>query len=703
MSVYTLIPLLPLMAFLTLTSGGRWWGGASHKVAIPAIGLSFGLSIGAFVEVLSHGPIAIPLYRLIQSGNLIVDLGLYVDQLTALLLLLVTMVSSVVHVYASRYMIGDPRYNRFFAITSLFTFAMLMLVMSRNLLMLYVFWEVMGLCSYLLIAHWAERPAACSAATKAFLVNAVADVGFGFGVILTFVTFGTLDIPQILDQASSASDQTVNLLGWAGVDLHLRSVTLITLCFFTGAMGKSAQIPFHVWLPFAMEAPTPVSALIHAATMVNAGPFLLVRLSPLIVLSPVAMTIIAVIGATTAVFAGVVSLTQSDVKKILAYSTISHIGFMIMTCGVGAFVVAIFHLLAHGFLKGFLFLSTGNALQVVHAHGHTASDSGRDGQAPRLLVAGALTLACLPPFVIFSGPYESLWTVQQFASAKAAFWVIGLITVFCTGMYLFRGMLSLFQQELAVGVPGGEGPVLTRPRLFSSSHFIGVIVGAIVMSCVLMVLWRWFAQFLAPALTRPVASLAESSPMTWPFLRGSGQALWFVVPLVVALSGWGFAYWLHVNPQRSPWRRSERGKTLYVLFLNKVYVDEIYDVYVVQPTLRLAGWLWKTVDLGGIDRVIMSIGGTSVALARWLWHVVDVKGIDRVVVGSGGQTMSVAMWLWRMIDIRGIEKNVERLGDQVDATGHPLHRVEPRTLQHHLLVIVFWLITAIGLFYWFVA
>lgn len=703
MSVYALIPLLPLVAFLTLTSGGRWWRGASHNVAIPAIGLSFGLSIGACVEVLSHGPIAIPLYRLLQSGTLIVDLGLYVDQLTALLLLLVTMVSSVVHVYASRYMIGDPRYNRFFAITSLFTFAMIMLVMSRNLLMLYVFWEIMGLCSYLLIAHWAERPAACSAATKAFLVNAVADVGFGLGVILTFVTFGTLDIPQILAQAPSASDQTVNLLGWMGLDLHVRSVTLITLCLFTGAMGKSAQIPFHVWLPFAMEAPTPVSALIHAATMVNAGPFLLVRLSPLIVLSPVAMTVIAVIGATTAVFAGVVSLTQSDIKRILAYSTISHIGFMIMACGVGAFVVATFHLLAHGFLKGFLFLSTGGALQSVHAHGPAASDAGRGVRAPGVLVAGALTLACLPPFVIFSGPYESLWTVQQFTSAKVAFWVIGVTTVFCTGMYLFRGILSLFQQELAGGIPGREGPVVTRPQLFSSSHLIGVIVVSIVMSGVLVVLWKWFAQFLAPALATPVPSLAESSPATGSFLRDSGQALWFAFPFVAALSGWGFAYWLHVNPQRSPWRRSEWGKTFYVLFFNKLYVEEIYDVYVVHPTLRLAGWLWKTVDLGGIDRVIMGIGGTSVALARWLWQVVDVKGIDRVVVGSGGQAMSVAAWAWKMMDVRGIERDVERLGYQGDATGHPLQNVAPRPLQHHLLVIVFWLITAIGLFYWFVA
>ena len=383
MSVYVLIPLLPLMAFLILALSGRKFGGESHKIAIPAIGLSFGVSIGAFIEVINNGPISVPLYRLIQSGSLVIDLGLYIDQLTVLLLLLVTGVSSVVHVYSSRYMIGDPRYSRFFAVIALFTFAMIMVVMSSNLLLLFIFWEIMGLCSYLLISHSAERKSACQAATKAFLVNAVADVGLGFGVILTFATFGTLDIQQILAQSESMSGQTINLLGWAGFDWPVQTVTLITLFLFMGALGKSAQVPLHVWLPFAMEAPTPVSALIHAATMVNAGPFLLVRLSPLVVLSPVAMTVIAVIGATTALFAALVSLTQTDIKKILAYSTISQIGFMIMTCGVGAFAVAIFHLLAHGCLKGFLFLSTGNALQSVQAHGHAASDSQHDSNKSR--------------------------------------------------------------------------------------------------------------------------------------------------------------------------------------------------------------------------------------------------------------------------------------------------------------------------------
>jgi len=265
--VYIFIPLLPLLAFVVLALGGSQFPSDSHKIGIPAIVGSFILSILAFVQVLNNGPIEVPLYTLLESGNLTIDLGLHIDQLTVLLLLLVSGVSGVVHVYSSRYMIGDPKYNRFFAVIALFTFSMLMLVMSRNLLMLYVFWEVMGLCSYLLISHAAARKSAGQAATKAFLVNAVADVGLGLGVILAFRTFGTLDISQILEQAPAMAKDTVNVLAWVGLDLHIRSVTLISLLLFTGAMGKSAQIPFHVWLPFAMEAPTPVSALIHAATM----------------------------------------------------------------------------------------------------------------------------------------------------------------------------------------------------------------------------------------------------------------------------------------------------------------------------------------------------------------------------------------------------------------------------------------------------
>jgi len=697
MSVYVLIPLLPLMAFLTLALGGQWLRGQSHKVAIPAIGVSFGLSIGAFIEVVRNGAISVPLYRFMQSGNFVVDLGLYIDQLTVLFLILVTGVSSVVHIYSSRYMIGDPRYNRFFAVIGLFTFSMVMLVMSSNLLMLFICWEVMGLCSYLLISHFAQRQSACQAATKAFLFNAVADVGLGFGIILTFATFGTLDIQQILTQADSMQDQTMNLLGWIGLEFSVHTLTVISLFLFLGAMGKSAQLPFHVWLPFAMEAPTPVSALIHAATMVNAGPFLLIRLSPLIVLAPLAMTVIAVIGALTALFAAIVSLTQTDIKKILAYSTISQIGFMIMTCGIGAFVAATFHVLAHGCLKAFLFLSAGNALQSVQAHGHPRSDVGHgpNSRPAWSLSVGALVLACIPPFVIFSGPYEYLWTVHHFASAKFVFWVIGLATVFFTAMYLFRGILLFFQGGPSIRDLESGKSFVVQPQLFSPSHLVGLFVGGVILVSVLMVLWGWFVPFLAPALGQPVPLLNELTTF-------GGMSLWIMLPLVVAFGGWGFAYFLHIKPRPSFLAQSEWEKTLYVLFLNKLYFDEIYEVYVVQPTLRFSTWLWQVVDVRGLDRGVVGIGRHTVSLARWLWQVVDVKGIDREVVRIGDQTMSLARWLWQIFDVRRIEEHVERLGPEAEATGHMLPRIEPRTLQHHLLVMIFWLVAVIGLFYWLV-
>jgi NADH-quinone oxidoreductase subunit L len=713
-ALYALIPLFPLLASITIALAGRRLGEASGKVGILAMGLSFGLSVAAFVElVLRNEPISIPLYELLRSGNLVVDLGLYIDQLTVLMLLLVTGVSFVVHVYSSRYMIGDARYSRFFAVMALFTFAMVTLVMSSNLLMIFMCWEIMGICSYLLISHQADRKAAGYAATKVFLVNAIADVGLLFGIILTFATFETLDIREILDPAllMSKSGETINLLGWAGLECQVQSITMIVLFLFMGCMGKSAQVPFHVWLPYAMEAPTPISALIHAATMVNAGPFLLVRFSPLVMLSPVAMTVIAIVGGTTALFAAVVSLTQTDVKKMLAYSTISQIGFMIMACGLGAFVVAIFHMLAHGCLKGFLFLSTGSQLESAAAHGHEEPGSGRS-RPSWLLYLGALILACVPPFLIFSGPYESLWTVHK-PSAAAAFWVIGLLTVFFTAMYLFRGVTSLF---------GRNPSAVVQPRFFSPAHLLGISVGALGLIALLLVLWSWFVPFLGSALGKPDLPAAG----VWQLGSLFPLLIW---PLLAAFAGWALACLLHTKPKLFYVVRSNWAKTMYVLFLNKFYFDEIYSVYIVRPSIRfarwmwraidvrgidrlihgfatrsvlLARWLWRAIDVRGIDRLIHGFATRSVLLARWLWGVVDVRGIDRAVVEGGRQSVGLARWLWEVIDVRRIEKNSERIGHAADATGHKLQDVEPRTLQHHLLVLNLWLVGAIVFFYWFV-
>lgn len=695
MTLFVLIPLLPLCASVMLVLGGRRWGEYGHRIGIPAIWLSFGLSVFAFLEVLNNGPFSLSLYRLFQSGSLVVDITLFVDQLTVLLLLLVTGVSGIVHVYSSRYMIGDPHYNRFCAVIALFTFSMILLVMSGNLLLLLISWEVMGLCSYLLISHWAHRTPACRAATKAFLVNAVADIGLSLGIILVFVTFGTLDIQTILAQAEDMKSHSINLMGWLGWDLQIYTVTLIPLLFFIGAMGKSAQIPFHVWLPYAMEAPTPVSALIHAATMVNAGPFLLVRLSPFIMLSPVAMTVIAIIGATTAVFAGLVSLTQSDIKKILAYSTVSQIGFMIMACGLGAFVVAIFHLLAHGCYKAFFFLSTGNALQSVQeARGHGETHPTSRDMWP--LYGGAFLLACLPPFILFSGSYESLWGITGFTSATIGFWIIGLVTVFVTSIYLFRSVTSLFVHAPRTYWTTSGQPALEErsihPRFVDAPILGGLILATILLGWTLTLFWRWFAGFLAPAVIPSGTALGAGD-------AEAGSLIWIPMALGVAFAGWAVAFSMHLRSRRGGTTSDRKQSWLYVLFWNKFYFDEIYDAYLVNPTIQFAQWLWRVIDMRLIDRAIQSVASYSVLFARWLWRIVDIRGIDRIVVGIGQQSAGLSRWLWQVVGVGWLEHKAGQEGSQADVVGPCLEEAEVRTIQHQLLVMILWLVLATGTLY----
>jgi len=710
-TVYILIPLLPLLASVVIALAGSRLGEASAKIGVLAIGSSGALSVAAFVQLALAGkPISIPLYEMLRSGDdLKIHLGLYLDQLTVLLLLLVTGVGFVVHVYSARYMTGDARFPRFFAVMALFTFGMVTLVMSDNLLMLFMCWEVMGICSYLLISHQSDRQAACRAATKAFLVNAVADVGLLFGIVLTYATFDTLDIQNILAEVSSQSGEHWNLLEWIGFEWHVQKTTLITLFLFMGCLGKSAQIPFHVWLPNAMEAPTPVSALIHAATMVNAGPYLLVRFSALVMLSPVAMAVIAIVGGTTALFAGIVALTQSDIKKMLAYSTISQIGFMIMTCGLGAFVAAIFHMLAHGFLKGFLFLSTGNQLAEVGTHAHHGSAD--PPRPPAALCLGALLLASVPALVFFWGQAESLWATHTL-QAHIAFWVIGLFTVFFTAMYLFRGIVTLFLPSKGL-----------HPHLFSARHVAGVAAGAVTLSLLLLAVWTWFPTFLEQVVRRPYAATGSDTRLEVPRMGAIALAL------VAAVAGWGLAYARHCKPVSLVPARSTWAQTIYLLFLNKFYFDEFYTACIVLPTIRFSRWLCRVVDVRVINGLIQGLATTSVGLARWLWRVVDSQGIDRLVVGSGNGCVALAHGLWRIIDVRAVRRTdgpstgsnltfawwtsdpidlppTEPRTDQnetAEASCPEFRNVEPRTLQHHLLILIVCLLAAIVFLYWLVS
>jgi NADH-quinone oxidoreductase subunit L len=642
-AVYILIPGLPFAAFLIIALGSRWSGERSHRLAIPAVSASFFLSVLAGIDVYQHGARSIPLYTLINSGRLTVEAGLYVDAVTVILLFLVTGVSSLVHVFSSRYMQADPRYARFFALIALFTFAMVMLVMGANLFMLFMFWEIMGLCSYLLISHWSRRPSACDAATKAFLVNGVADVGLAFGIYVTWATFGTLDIQAILSAAPQYADQTVNLLGWLGLDWQAPILSVIALLLFMGPIGKSAQIPLHVWLPFAMEAPTPVSALIHAATMVNAGVYLLIRMAPLYVLAPSIMNVVAVIGGVTALFAAVVALTQFDIKRILAYSTISQLGFMVMACGVGAYGAAIFHLVTHGAMKSFLFLSAGSALQYLggthhgdhegegdHAeHGHQ-SRTGVSRQYLSLYV-GALIMAVIPPIVIFWGPYEQLWELSHVDHARVAFWITGLATTFFVAFYLFQGTMEIFTPSGRVDWSEGFRPGMMRPQLFSASLLLGLIPITAGLAVLRLLIWGDFLVFISPVHPEGVEALARISLAGW-------SPVSLLLGIGAAIAGWGTAFYFHAFPSHPSAWWEERKKSLYLFFLNQGYFDQVYETMIIRPYLQFASWLWQNLDVRLIDRPASGLANALFRMATGLSKVVGVKktGNDDPLYRHGG-------------------------------------------------------------------
>src|SRR5918993_170409 len=442
--MYALIPLLPLAAFLILGLAGSRIKDRAHLVAVPAVLVSCALSIVAFIEVASGAVISVPLYAWITSGSLDVHIGLYIDRLAAVMLLLVTIVSALVHIYTIGYMHGDSGYARFFSYIALFTFSMLMLVLSDNLLQLFVFWEAVGLCSYLLIGHWYERASACSAATKAFVVNRVGDFGFMLGLLLVWYTFGSLNYLEVFPAAYEATNLSMNVLGPFGGTWDISVFTLICLLLFMGAMGKSAQVPLHVWLPDAMEGPTPVSALIHAATMVTAGVFMVARLDPLYSLSPIAMNVVALVGGATMVLGATIALTQTDIKRVVAYSTVSQLGYMMTAIGAGFSDAGFFHLLTHGVFKAALFLGAG---AVIHAVGsnelaHMGGLARRMPQTAIVFIVGSLALAGIPLFAGFLSKEEILGAV--WGGGLPGPFALLMLVAFLTAFYMFRVVFLAF-------------------------------------------------------------------------------------------------------------------------------------------------------------------------------------------------------------------------------------------------------------------
>lgn len=607
--LYALIPLLPLFAFLILGLGGHWMRERAHLVAVPAVVLSFLLSLVALSEVVGGKILEIPLYTWASSGSLTITLGLYIDQLTAAMLILVTTVSSLVHVYTIGYMHGEPGYARFFSNIALFTFSMLMLVMSDNFLQLFVFWEAVGLCSYLLIGHWYDRPSARAAATKAFLVNRVGDFGFMLGILLVFATFGSLQYQRVFSQLEHVAGGTVNLLGSIGGSWDVSVMTMLCLFLFVGAVGKSAQVPLHVWLPDAMEGPTPISALIHAATMVTAGVFMVARLAPLYNLSPVAMDVVAVVGGVTMFVGATIALTQTDIKRVVAYSTLSQLGYMMMACGLGGYIAGMYHLLTHGAFKALLFLGCGSVIIALHHEQDMRRMGGLKEKLPVTywtFVIGSLALAGFPLTSGFFSKDELLLSAWMSGGLGQALTILGLLTAMMTAFYSFRLVFVTFWGSSRVD-PHHAGHIhepsktMTIPLLILA--VLSIVAGYI-----------GIPEFLAPAFPGGEGGGGHH--------EGSAAMGIMVCATVLGLLGIAGAYVVYVKSPNLPDQFARQWQSLYQGSLNKWYVDEAYDQTIVNPTMKAADQLWKTVDVAVIDGAVNGVA-RGVAWGGWVTRLLQ--------------------------------------------------------------------------------
>jgi len=426
---YALIPLLPFAAFIVIGLFGHWIKERAHWVAVPAVAVAFLASCVVFARAWNGGTITHTLFTWIVAGNFEASVAAYVDPLTGVMLLVVTGVGALIHLYSVGYMHDDPGYARYFGYLNLFVFSMVMLVLAGNFLLLYLFWEAVGLCSYLLIGFWYTRPAAAQAGKKAFIVNRVGDFGFGLGVMWLWNAVGTLDYQAVFKSAET---------------LPTATATGIALLLFMGACGKSAQLPLHTWLPDAMEGPTPVSALIHAATMVTAGVYMVARSHALFERSGTALEVVAWVGTVTAVFAATIGLIQPDIKRVLAYSTVSQLGYMFAAVGVGAYAAGIFHLVAHAFFKALLFLGAGS---VIHGTGGEQDLRKMGGLSSRMVTTtitttvGGLGLAGVPGLVGFFSKDEILIAAFH---ANRWMWALLLLGAFLTAFYTARLLLLAF-------------------------------------------------------------------------------------------------------------------------------------------------------------------------------------------------------------------------------------------------------------------
>ncbi len=622
-----LIPLLPLLGFLINASIGRRLSkSASGWLAVAAMLGSFGVSAASAWSVIRHhAPLEQTLFTWISSGDLTIPLTLRVDNLAALMILIVTGIGSLIHIYSTGYMHeeSDPEYARYFSYLNLFASFMLILVLGASFPVMFVGWEGVGLCSYLLIGFWFRKQSAADAGKKAFVVNRIGDFGFILGMLLIFATFGTLDFQGVASAVAGLPKETAGM----GV------LTVATLLLFLGATGKSAQIPLHVWLPDAMEGPTPVSALIHAATMVTAGVYMIGRNAELFDHAPITLAVVAAIGTATALMAGTIGLVQNDIKRVLAYSTVSQLGYMFLAMGVGAYAAGIFHLYTHAFFKALLFLGSGAVIHALAGEQDLRNMGGLKKHLPITywtFLIGAIAIAGVPPLAGFFSKDEILWKTYTASWPTFHFllYVIAGFTAFLTATYMFRLVFLAFHGERR----NGSTPHVSTQHV-STSHvheappsmafaLIVLAIGSVLAGFIGVphalggsnrIETFLHSSFVAPTAaheTVPAAAAAEHAPAPG-HDDASTELMLMALSTGIALAGIGLAMYFWLRNRNAADAVARRFAGVYRLLLNKYYVDEIYDAVIVQPIKIIStGALWKGVDVSGIDLAVNGVGMT---------------------------------------------------------------------------------------------
>jgi NADH-quinone oxidoreductase subunit L len=603
--VAVLVVFLPLLAAAVAGFFGRAIGDRGAQiVTCGALLASMALAIPLFREILAHdGAQVVPIASWIVAGGVDVAWSLRLDTLSGVMLLVVTIVSAMVHVYSIGYMAHDTGIPRFMAYLSLFTFFMLMLVTANDFVQLFFGWEGVGLMSYLLIGFWYDRNSANEAAIKAFIVNRVGDFGFALGIFAVFVIFGSLDFTTVFGKAPSAVATTINFLGW-----QVPSLTLACILLFVGAMGKSAQIGLHTWLPDAMEGPTPVSALIHAATMVTAGVFMVARLSPMFEYAPNALAFVGIIGGTTAIFAASVGMAQNDIKRVIAYSTCSQLGYMFFAAGVSAYGAAMFHLFTHAFFKALLFLGAGSVIHAMSAEQDMRRMGGLWNKIPytyAVMWIGSLSLAGIP---FFAGYYsKDMILAASWASGTAVgrySFCLGIFTAFLTAFYSWRLLIMTFH-----GKPRADEETMHHvhesPWVMLIPLFV-LAAGAAVAG--------YFAEDYFVGAGR--AAFWKSSILVLPAHDSIGAAeelsgIIQFLPLIAAALGIATAYLCYSIDPGIPARLTLQYRAIYLFLLNKWYFDELYDRLFVKSAFSLGDGLWKTGD----GMIIDGFGPDGIAAA----------------------------------------------------------------------------------------